>query len=67
MKDCNFLKENNARHFWHPMTSPEDSATTPPKITPGPKVSASPILTGTRWSMRLAGCGMSIWAIPVMW
>ncbi|GAA6178076.1 aminotransferase class III-fold pyridoxal phosphate-dependent enzyme [Sulfitobacter pacificus] len=32
MKDSNFLKENNARHFWHPMTSPEDSMTEPPKI-----------------------------------
>ncbi|WP_420569635.1 aspartate aminotransferase family protein [Thalassovita sp.] len=32
MKDSNFLKENNARHFWHPMTSPEDSHTTPPTI-----------------------------------
>jgi putrescine aminotransferase len=32
MKDSNFLKENNARHFWHPMTSPEDSQHTPPKI-----------------------------------
>ncbi|GHA61913.1 aspartate aminotransferase family protein [Amylibacter ulvae] len=35
MKDSNFLKENNARHFWHPMTSPEDSTTTPPKIITG--------------------------------
>ncbi|MCT4553255.1 MAG: aspartate aminotransferase family protein [Pelagimonas sp.] len=35
MKDSNFLKENNARHFWHPMTSPQDSATTPPKIITG--------------------------------
>ena len=32
MKGPNFLKENNARHFWHPMTSPEDSQTNPPKI-----------------------------------
>jgi len=32
MKNSNFLKENNARHFWHPMTSPEDSQSTPPKI-----------------------------------
>ncbi|WP_319824402.1 aspartate aminotransferase family protein [Thalassovita sp.] len=35
MKDSNFLKENNARHFWHPMTSPEDSQTLPPKIIVG--------------------------------
>ncbi|MFT6676695.1 MAG: adenosylmethionine-8-amino-7-oxononanoate aminotransferase [Sulfitobacter sp.] len=35
MKDSNFLKENNARHFWHPMTSPEDSQTNPPKIITG--------------------------------
>ena len=32
VRDSNFLKENNARHFWHPMTSPEDSHSTPPKI-----------------------------------
>ena len=32
MKGSNFLKENNARHFWHPMTSPEDSQSNPPKI-----------------------------------
>ena len=32
MKGSNFLKENNARFLWHPMTSPEDSQTTPPKI-----------------------------------
>ena len=32
MKDSNFLKENNARFLWHPMTSPEDSHTNPPTI-----------------------------------
>ncbi len=32
MKGSNFLKENNARFLWHPMTSPEDSLTIPPKI-----------------------------------
>ena len=32
MKDSNFLKENNARYLWHPMTSPQDSAEHPPKI-----------------------------------
>ncbi|MBM1816741.1 aminotransferase class III-fold pyridoxal phosphate-dependent enzyme [Pseudosulfitobacter pseudonitzschiae] len=32
MKDSNFLKENNGRVFWHPMTSPEDSIKNPPKI-----------------------------------
>lgn len=32
MKGSNFLKENNARFLWHPMTSPEDSHTAPPKI-----------------------------------
>ena len=35
MKDSNFLKENNARHFWHPMTSPDDSHHQPPKIITG--------------------------------
>lgn len=32
MKDSNFLKENNGRHMWHPMTSPKDSHDNPPKI-----------------------------------
>ena len=32
MKDSNFLKENNGRYFWHPMTSPQDSKDSPPKI-----------------------------------
>lgn len=32
MQGSNFLKENNARHFWHPMTSPDDSHANPPKI-----------------------------------
>jgi len=35
MKDSNFLKENNARHLWHPMTSPQDSIDSPPKIITG--------------------------------
>ncbi|WP_435139767.1 aminotransferase class III-fold pyridoxal phosphate-dependent enzyme [Pseudopelagicola sp. nBUS_19] len=32
MKDDNFLKENNARHLWHPMGAPSDSQTHAPKI-----------------------------------
>ncbi len=32
MIDSNFLKENNARLMWHPMTSPADSIANPPKI-----------------------------------
>jgi len=32
MKDSNFLKENNGRLMWHPMTSPQDSIENPPKI-----------------------------------
>lgn len=32
MKDSNFLKENNGRKMWHPMTSPQDSADIPPTI-----------------------------------
>ena len=30
MKDANFLKENNGRHFWQPMTHPADSQASPP-------------------------------------
>ena len=32
MKDSNFLKEQNGRLMWHPMTSPQDSHEHPPKI-----------------------------------
>ena len=35
MKDSNFLKENNGRQMWHPMTSPQDSKDHPPKIITG--------------------------------
>ncbi len=35
MKDSNFLKENNARHFWHPMAHPADSRNNPPTILTG--------------------------------
>lgn len=32
MNESNFLKENNARHMWHPMAHPKDSQDNPPKI-----------------------------------
>ncbi len=32
MKDENFLKANNARSLWHPMTAPADSQKNPPVI-----------------------------------
>ena len=32
MKDENFLKANNARSLWHPMTAPSDSLKNPPAI-----------------------------------
>lgn len=32
MKDSNFLKENNARHLWHPMAHPADMLDSPPTI-----------------------------------
>lgn len=35
MKDQNFLKANNARSFWHPMTAPSDSLNQPPTIITG--------------------------------
>lgn len=35
MKDSNFLKENNGRLMWHPMTSPQDTIDQPPKIITG--------------------------------
>ncbi len=35
MKDSNFLKENNARHLWHPMAHPADMKANPPTIVTG--------------------------------
>ena len=35
MKDENFLKANNARSLWHPMTAPSDSLKNPPAIIVG--------------------------------
>lgn len=32
MKDNNFIRENNARHMWHPMGHPADSLANPPKV-----------------------------------
>ena len=32
MKDSNFLRENNARHLWHPMGHPETVMNNPPNI-----------------------------------
>ena len=34
-KSLNFLKENNARHMFHPMAHPADSIANPPKIITG--------------------------------
>lgn len=35
MKDENYLKANNARSLWHPMTAPSDSLANPPTIITG--------------------------------
>jgi len=35
MKDENFLKANNARSLWHPMTAPSDSLKNAPTIVTG--------------------------------
>ncbi|MFT6659304.1 aminotransferase class III-fold pyridoxal phosphate-dependent enzyme [Maritalea sp.] len=35
MRDSNFLKENNAKHMWHPMAHPADMRNNPPKIITG--------------------------------
>jgi adenosylmethionine-8-amino-7-oxononanoate aminotransferase len=35
MKDGNFLRANNARSLWHPMTAPADSLKSPPVILTG--------------------------------
>ncbi len=35
MKDENYLKANNARSMWHPMTAPADSLKNPPAIITG--------------------------------
>lgn len=35
MKDDNFLRENNARHLWHPMGHPGDMQANPPTVITG--------------------------------
>lgn len=35
MKDDNFLRENNARHLWHPMGHPGDMQENPPTVITG--------------------------------
>ena len=35
MRDSNFLKENNARHTWHPMAHPAEMQNNPPKVIVG--------------------------------
>jgi putrescine---pyruvate transaminase len=35
LHDSNFLKENNARHMWHPMAHPADMMAHPPKVLTG--------------------------------
>ena len=37
MRNANFLKENNARHTWHPMANAGDMLAHPPKIITGAK------------------------------
>jgi len=32
LHDSNFLKENNARHMWHPMAHPAEMLANPPKV-----------------------------------
>ncbi|MCC2110849.1 MAG: aspartate aminotransferase family protein, partial [Hyphomicrobiales bacterium] len=32
MRDSNFLKENNAKHVWHPMAHPAEMRAHPPKV-----------------------------------
>ncbi len=32
MRDSNFLRENNARHVWHPMAHPAEMQANPPKV-----------------------------------
>ena len=40
MKDDNFIKENNAKHLWHPMGHPADSLTNPPTVVVSAKNSS---------------------------
>ncbi len=35
LHDSNFLKENNARHMWHPMAHPAEMIAHPPKVLTG--------------------------------
>lgn len=65
MKDSNFLKENNARYFWHPMAHPADSRKNPPTILSGGEGVNITDVDGHTALDAVGGCGTSIWAIPV--
>ena len=63
MNDGNFLKANNARSLWHPMTAPADCQKNPPVIVAVPRACTSATSTGMKRWMPRAGCGTSIGAI----
>ncbi|MEM6311049.1 MAG: aminotransferase class III-fold pyridoxal phosphate-dependent enzyme [Pseudomonadota bacterium] len=46
MKDDNFLRENNARHMWHPMGHPGDLQDNPPTVITGASGSSITDLDG---------------------
>ncbi len=48
MKDDNFLRENNARHLWHPMGHPGDNQANPPTIITGAEGSSILDIDGHR-------------------
>ena len=55
MKDDNFLRENNARHLWHPMAHPCDMQENPPKIITGAEGVKITDLDGNRVIDGVAG------------
>lgn len=64
MKDENFLKANNARSLWHPMTSPSDSLKNAPTIVTGAQGVRITDIDGHEVVDGVGGCGTSTLATP---
>ena len=63
--DSNFLKENNAKHMWHPMAHPAEMRAHAPQMITKAEGVQSQTLTVIQRLTRLGGFGALIWAIAL--
>ena len=60
VKDDNFIKENNAKHLWHPMGHPADSLANPPKVIVSAQNSSIKDIDGHETVDAVGG----LWCVP---